>query len=174
MRDNPFDYDAYYDDYEKGGFIKSPKKHHKSKNKKKGHQSRKSEGEMWADMAQWSASPNWDTASKSANTLSNTDKKTSKTSTMTTNAANSTPKHSTEFIPGPNSHTIKGVVIDYDRVLNMEKAENEFNGKITYGIKFLFKGNRGSSRTIWYNDKLKWRDSDFDKEYIYWVNVRDN
>ncbi len=163
MRDNRFEYEDYYDEYEKGGFIKNPKKHHKPKNKKKGHQSRKSEGEMWADMTQWAALPNW--AEEPVEKEKNKN---------VTTPSKPTQKSATEFIPGPNSHTIKGIIIDYDRVADMSKIEKEFNGKNTYGITFTFKGNRGSTRTIWYNDKLKWRDSDFDKEYVYWVKTREN
>lgn len=165
MRDDQFEYEKYYDDYETGGFIKNPKRRDKPKNKKKGHQSKRGEGKMWADMAQFEESPSWST-SPIQSQKTRDDKIVSKENSTQKNNAKK------EFIPGPNSHVIKGVTIDYDRVADMEKVENEFNDKTTYGIKFTFKGNKGSSRTIWYNEKLKWRDSDFNKEYVYWNQLQ--
>jgi len=165
MHYDQFEYDKYYDDYETGGFIKNSKRRDKPKNKKKGHQSKRSEGKMWADMVQLDSTPSWNTSSIQS-TIKNDNIILKDVNTQKNNVKK-------EFVPGPNSHVIKGVIIDYDRVADMEKVDNQFNNKMTYGIKFTFKGNKGSTRTIWYNEKLKWRDSDFNKEYVYWVQIQE-
>ena len=78
------------------------------------------------------------------------------------------------FTAGPNTHTIRGNVIDYDRVASMEKVEGEYNGKITYGIKFLFLGKKGSFRVAWFNQNMRERDNVFNNEFAFWHKIQIN
>lgn len=75
------------------------------------------------------------------------------------------------FVPGPNSHNVKNTIIDFDRVQNIEKVENEYNGKITYGIKFSFLGKKGLSRIVWFNNNFRERDSVYNHEFSFWKNL---
>ena len=75
---------------------------------------------------------------------------------------------------GVNSHEVKGNMIDFDRVENIEKVENEHNGHLTYGVKFLFTGKKGSSRVVWFNQNVRERDAIYNKEYGFWKNLNLN
>lgn len=76
-----------------------------------------------------------------------------------------------QFTLGPNTHIIKGNNIDFDRVVGIEKVENEFNGKLTYGIKFNFLSKKGSSRTVWFNKNIQERNTVYTKEYNFWQSL---
>lgn len=73
---------------------------------------------------------------------------------------------------GPNTHTIRGNMIDFDRVAAIEKVESEYNGRQTYGIKFLFVGNRGTFRVAWFNQNVRERDNVFNNEYAFWYKIK--
>ena len=73
---------------------------------------------------------------------------------------------------GVNSHEVKGNMIDFDRVENIEKIENTYNGRQTYGIKFLFTGKKGLFKTIWFNQNARERDSVFNREFGFWKNLQ--
>ena len=76
------------------------------------------------------------------------------------------------FAPGPNTKIICGNTIDFDRVAAIDKVENEFNGRQTYGIKFTFRGQKGAYRIAWYNCQRKERDRVFEEETAYWLGLQ--
>jgi len=76
------------------------------------------------------------------------------------------------FTPGEHSQEIKGNIIDFDRLEDIQKIEQEHNGFITYGIKFLFKGKKGLFRVIWYNRNQRLRDEVFNEKVNYWQEVQ--
>lgn len=90
---------------------------------------------------------------------------------------NETPKK--DFVPqekkftprGINVHTIKNVQIDFDGVLDMQKIQNNHNGKDTYGIKFLFKSKNSTFKIIWFNQNIRERDAVFNSEFAFWRNL---
>lgn len=178
------DYDSYYDDYEIGGFIKN--KHSKPKKpfKGKGHQKRKSEAEQWIDLMNQSEDFNVSentSYSKNNQYTNNSDsnlnrsyiKKDSNQNNYNTSSSTniSKPQEPKKFVPGPNTHSIKGIDIDLDRVDNMEKIESAPKGFTTYGIKFYFTGNKGLYRVIWYNTNKILRDKTWDVEYPFWKGL---
>ena len=75
---------------------------------------------------------------------------------------------------GPNTHTIKGNQIDFDRVVSIEKVENTHNDRLTFGIKFTFVGKKGASRIAWFNQNVRERDAAFDAEYAFWCALKEN
>lgn len=75
---------------------------------------------------------------------------------------------------GPNVHTIRGNVVDYDGVIGIEKVEGEYNNKTTYGIKFLFAGKKGSFRIAWFNQNMRERDGVFNSEFAFWHKLKSN
>lgn len=75
------------------------------------------------------------------------------------------------FTFGPNTREIQGVKIDYDRVIDIRKVENMKDQTMTYGIKYFFTGDKGLYRIIWFNIKIKVRDSVFATEYKFWKNL---
>lgn len=79
-----------------------------------------------------------------------------------------------QFTPGPNTHTIKNNIIDFDRVASIEKVESEHNGIQTYGIKFVFTGKRASFRVAWFNCNSRERDSVYNTEYAFWKSLSAN
>lgn len=83
-------------------------------------------------------------------------------------------KPPTQITFGPNTHDVKGATIDFDRVENIEKVENEYNGRLTYGVKFLFTGKKGSSRVVWFSQNVRERDAVYNKEYGFWKNLNLN
>lgn len=76
-----------------------------------------------------------------------------------------------EFQFGTNTHEIKGVKIDMDGVQSIERIENIKDGVKTFGIKFLFKGNKGLFRTIWFNRNQYERDKIYASEYAFWIRI---
>lgn len=78
-----------------------------------------------------------------------------------------------QFVPGPNTHTVKNNVIDFDRVASIEKVESEHNGIQTYGIKFTFTGKRSTFRIAWFNRNSRERDSVYNAEYAFWKSLSD-
>ena len=75
------------------------------------------------------------------------------------------------FVPGPNTHTIKGNVIDFDRVASIDKVDAPHDGHTTYGIKFLFTGKKGSFRMVWFNQNARERDAVYNREYAFWKSL---
>lgn len=93
---------------------------------------------------------------------------------FTQNNTQQTQENKREIVYGVNSHEVKGNMIDFDRVDNIEKVENTYNGKQTFGIKFLFTGKKGLYKTIWFNQNVRERDSVFNKEFGFWKNLKNN
>lgn len=76
-----------------------------------------------------------------------------------------------KFTFGPNSHEVKGNMIDFDRVIDIQKVESEHNGKNTFGIKFFFMGKKGLYRVAWFNQNIKERDRVYEAERAYWTTL---
>lgn len=76
------------------------------------------------------------------------------------------------FTFGPNTHEIKSIKIDFDRVVGMERVQGEFKGNETFGIVFRFKGSAGSSRTIWFGRNIYERDAVFVSESRFWASLQ--
>ena len=76
------------------------------------------------------------------------------------------------FTFGPNTHEIKTIKIDFDRVVAMDRVQGEFKGNETFGIVFRFRGNSGSSRTIWFGRNLYERDAIFNAESRFWKSLQ--
>ena len=93
---------------------------------------------------------------------------------FTQNNTQQTQENKREIVYGVNSHEVKGNMIDFDRVDNIEKVENTYNGRQTFGIKFLFTGKKGLYKTIWFNQNVRERDSVFNKEFGFWKNLKNN
>ena len=138
----------YDDDYEGENFEKFT--HRKNKGHKKGHQSRakKSEKYAWGDIVEKTYDPEA-TVPQPSETEQN-------------------PTH--QF--GEHTHEIKGVKIDFDGVADIQKVDNEKDGTMTYGIKFLFKGKKGLFRIIWFNTNLRARDATYNTEYAFWLSIK--
>lgn len=80
-------------------------------------------------------------------------------------------------IPEPNetTHIIKGNQINFDRVIDVVKVENEHEGKHTFGIKFIFRGSsekRELARIAWFNINQKERDRVFVAETNFWHSLQ--
>jgi hypothetical protein len=78
-----------------------------------------------------------------------------------------TPNPSPAFVPqhhehrfGPNTIEFKGVKIDFDGVKDILPIESRHNGFQTYGIKFLFLGEKGFYKIVWYETDKTGRDVD--------------
>lgn len=160
-------YDEYDDYYGEGGH-KLHLKNRKKKYKGKGHQSK----HQCSD---------WDHLEEDNTNMYEEDKKTfslsSKPSYQYTNNSFSptlVPQGQAKFIPGPNSHTIKGNIIDFDRVASIEKIESIHDGKTTYGIKFIFVGKKGLYRTAWFNVNNRERDHVYNTEFAFWNKVKND
>lgn len=69
------------------------------------------------------------------------------------------------------THVIKNVQIDFSGVLDMQKIQNNHNGKDTYGIKFLFKSKNNTFKIIWFNQNIRERDAVFNSEFAFWRNL---
>ena len=76
------------------------------------------------------------------------------------------------FTFGPNTHEIKTIKIDFDRVIGMERVQGEFKGNETFGIVFRFRGSAGSSRTIWFGRNVYERDAVFTAEGRFWASLQ--
>jgi hypothetical protein len=61
---------------------------------------------------------------------------------------------------GPNTIEFKGVKIDFDGVKDILPIESRHNGFQTYGIKFLFLGEKGFYKIVWYETDKTGRDVD--------------
>ena len=86
------------------------------------------------------------------------------------------PEHNEEKKPprdfsGANVHTIKNVQINFDGVADMQKIQNTYNNKDTYGIKFLFKSKNNTFRIIWFNQNIRERDSVYNTEFAFWKKI---
>lgn len=170
------EYDIYEEEYGVGGFLKnkSHKRIEKNGKRGKGHQKRKKESEYWDEMIEKEDSEdnfNWNSNKYEDQKPIVEEKPEEKP--IIKQPESGTPAVGTKiFTPGPNTHTIKGNIIDFDRVANVEKVENERNGRLTYGIKFLFQGKKGSFRIAWFNQNIKERDRVFENEYNFWISIK--
>lgn len=85
------------------------------------------------------------------------------------------PKNTQEVktFPAPSNtvHTIKSNQIDFSRLENMEKIENEYNGRKTYGIKFIFSSVKNQSRVVWFGVSFRERDYTFNTEFNFWKSI---
>lgn len=82
------------------------------------------------------------------------------------------PAQPKQFVFGENTHEIKSVKIDFDKVVNMELVEGDYNGHQTFGIKFYFAGSKGLFRIIWFSRNLFERDRVFAIEYKFWKSIQ--
>ena len=161
------DYDEdYYDDY--GSSRKGSKKPYKPKKKYKGHQNKfgKPSRPFWEDdetLTEIIPTPSV------VNDTTQTPKPVIQQKPKTEAPAVQQQK---TFVPGEHSQEIKGNIIDFDRLNDIQKIEQEHNGAITYGIKFLFKGKKGLFRIVWYNRNQRLRDEVFNEKVAYWQKVQ--
>ena len=133
------------------------------KKKHKGHQGRRqSEGEIWAGMI----------AEEESSFVEMPKVPRGRVLEETPPQSTGTTRQSSGFVFGPNTRTIKGVQIDMDRVDRIECIENDFKGRTTYGILFVFTGNKGLERKIWFNQNLRERDGVYATEYMFWVRLK--
>lgn len=101
-----------------------------------------------------------------------------KRSSITESTASSGPASAfAHNIPEPNetTHVIKGNQINFDRVIDVVKVENEHEGKHTFGIKFVFRGSsekRELARIAWFNINQKERDRVFVAETNFWHSLQ--
>ena len=142
----------YDDDYEGSSFEKFT--HRKSKNHRKGHQSRFND-----------RNARWDQA------ISDVEDETPYTPVVEVVSVPSSALPKVEHQFGANTHDIKGVKIDFDGVSDIQKVENTKNNVTTYGIKFFFKGKKGLYRIIWYNTNMRARDAAYNTEYGFWLTI---
>lgn len=63
---------------------------------------------------------------------------------------------------------VKGYRIDLSRVKELTKVQTLHNGKDSFGISFLFVGNKGLGRTIWYGTNFRQRDDEFAQYESAW------
>lgn len=174
-----------FDDYEgEGGFEKFTNRKG-SKKKYKGHQSRHGKDDLWAQAMQ---------EDESYATMHSTPKVTPHYTKNAQPQRNFVPpinhmvveegpnkvpypnsnkpyvKH--EHVFGPNTHTIKGVKIDMDGVKGIERFERPYEGKTSYGIKFIFKGFKESYRIIWFKNNELERDRVYANELSFWTKLQ--
>lgn len=78
------------------------------------------------------------------------------------------------FQPGPNSREIRGSTIDFARLAGIEPEEgtNPRNGRPSHGVRFLFSGRKGLSRTVWFGWDLAARDACLAESLAYWEEVK--
>jgi hypothetical protein len=62
---------------------------------------------------------------------------------------------------GPNTVEFKGNKIDFDGVQEIIPIQSYYLGQQTFGIKFVFTGDKGFYKTIWYGSDIKTRDTDY-------------
>ena len=67
---------------------------------------------------------------------------------------------------------VKGYKIDLSRVKDVVKTQTVYNNKDSFGISFLFVGNKGLGRTIYYGTNFHQRDEEFEKYYAHWLKVK--
>lgn len=76
-----------------------------------------------------------------------------------------------DIAPNQYIKDIKGNQIDFARLADIQKVDNTYNGQMTYGIKFVFKGKKGFFKTIWYNRNVNLRDEEYNSYTAYWQEV---
>ncbi len=170
-------YEEYYDSYgEEGGFVKNRRHKEKKKFKGKGHQSRKSESERWAEIIEASDGgdeyvPYKEEKKEFANNAySKYQKKEGQETRGNYGQKTSEPK---KFVANPETtKNIKGVDIDFGGVVAMTKEDSEAKGYKTYGIRFTFKGTKGLYRIVWFNKNVFLRDKIFDEKKAYWDSLQ--
>lgn len=166
-----YDYDDDYG-YSFGGKSGSHKLHGKGKkNKCKGHYSKHgAKVERWDSMIE---SLEDETPSYIPSQQPVVSRPKPQPTVVVATATTPTPAISqqTKFIAGPNTHNIKGNFVDFDRLANMEKIEADYNGRRTYGIKFIFTGTKGLSRTAWFSTNFRERDSVYNTEFAFWKSL---
>lgn len=166
---NYTDYDDECDeDYEVGGTQKIKKRSNgKSEFKGKGHQTKygRANKQVQRDF--------WDRCDPEPISLNFGNKSTSNPVVINkpTISKDVSQRESQPGILGPHCECIKGVVIDFDRLANIEPVEQEYNGYVTYGIKFLFAGKKGLFRIIWYNKNKTIRDEVYTEKIEYWHSI---
>ena len=173
------DYDYLYEDEDYGRNKKSRKMKslNKENNKKEGHQKKHgNKQDMWEKFMRQKEEEDFEfilpvVPKKEADKKPSPFKKDSNRSFEKKEKFFS-PQTKSEITWGPNTHEIKGNKIDFDRIENVEKVENEFNGRRTFGIKFSFSGKKGLSRTIWFNQNERERDSVYNSEYAFWRQIK--
>ena len=170
-------YDEYdeYDDYEIGGYKKmkhSNSKKEREKNQTKERRARRKEIDFLNEIENLY----WDGPAEETCDTELAPKKASSEESAPLPVPEkpqlSNDSKTIAFDMGPNTHTIKGNVIDFDRVADVEKVENEHRGKLTYGIKFLFSGKKGLSRIAWFNGNITERDRIYNKERSFWEQLQ--
>lgn len=109
---------------------------------------------------------------KESQRLAQTPQKEKETSFSSSPVLNSPAQSPSALTFGPNSHPVKGRTIDFDRVAAIEKVENTYNNKLTYGIKFTFMGKKGLSYTAWFNQNVRERDSSYETEFAFWNSLK--
>lgn len=181
---NNYDYyDEYYDSYEnEGGFIKNRNHKEKKKFKGKGHQSRKSESERWAEIID--ASDNYSSyqeekkgyennAYTKYQRKDNTDQ--GKSYSQDEKTYDRKPFEPKKFVANPETtKNIKGVDIDFSGVVSMTKEDSDAKGYKTYGIRFTFKGSKGLFRIVWFNKNQYLRDKIFEEKKAYWDSLQNS
>lgn len=162
------EYESWYDDGSRH------RRSNKSSKKKKNFKGRKSlsEGEYWSEfLSQQSSSQN--TFDKE-NIYSQYITMSSVSENKQQQASSVRKLYQTpaDVSPQPEHNvTIRNVVIDFDRLANIEPVETEYEGKKTYGIKFVFAGRKQLFRTIWFNINKKERDQLYEEKYAYWRSL---
>lgn len=145
----------FYDDEEYYGESFEKFSHRKTKGHKKGHQSRssRSEKKTWEKIVEL----NYDLPENTPEPP------------VFLKKEDAPQKNEHQF--SDNTHEIKGVKIDFDGVADIQKVDNIKDGRKTYGIKFLFKGKKGLFRVIWFNTDLVKRETIYNTEYSFWLNI---
>ena len=154
----------FYDDEEYYGGSFEKFSHRKTKEHKKGHQSRSSgsEKKTWEKIIMKQYAEDTETISGLNNTLGPDWIPSFKAEPVAQ-------KNEHQF--SNNTHEIKGVKIDFDGVADIQKIDNVKDGRKTYGIKFFFKGKKGLFRIIWFNTDLTKRETVYNTEYSFWLNI---
>lgn len=159
MRDR-HDYEDEYEDYELP---------YSSKSKRKGHQSKRGKSEKWDNVLEMN---NIEEVSVFNDDLPS-EKRSIKSKEFPNVPAFVTGLSTRPVITyGPNTHTIRNNQIDFDRVLDIQKTEGVYNGHLTFGITFFFKGKKRSSRTVWFSTNERERDSVYNTEVGFWKSLQ--
>lgn len=67
---------------------------------------------------------------------------------------------------------VKGYRIDLSRVKEVSKVQTVHNDRDSFGISFLFLGNKGLGRTIWYGTNRRQRDDEYAQYAAAWEKVK--
>lgn len=148
-----YDYEEdYYDDeYYQGGFQKIKKKNNKNKSKGKGHQNKYGQTkEDFFDNSFWND-----------------------IEIIEIKEIQSEPKveQKPAIIQGEHCQQVQGYTIDFDRLADIQTIEQEHNGYVTYGIKFLFAGKKGLYRIAWFNRNERLRNAIYEEKIRYWKSL---